>query len=116
MKVCGTISILREENGLNVSIERDGNTVGYIFLEEDFNDNEYTIIDAFIHPECKGNGLYSQSILKIIKEMPKIKINSILRSPEADRVWVSLFNRFSKNGCKIKCDKQNEHHYQIYRK
>jgi hypothetical protein len=96
------IEIIRDDFGLNVSLVEDGDEVGYITLEKDVRGNEFTIIDANIIPTFRGRGLYQRAILKLLTEIPSIKINSVFRSEEAERAWISLISKLPK---KVKIEK-----------
>jgi len=87
------IEIIRDDFGLNISLVYDGQEVGHMTLEKDVRANEYTIIDANIIPKFRGKGLYQKLLLKLLEEMPSIKINSVFRSPEAERAWVALLKK-----------------------
>lgn len=96
------IEIIRDDFGLNVSMIYDGEEIGHMMLEKDVRDNEFTIIDANIIPKFRGRGLYQRAIVKLLKEIPSIKINSVFRSPEAERAWVALLSKLPE---KVKVDK-----------
>jgi len=96
------IEIIRDDFGLNVSLIQDEEEVGYMTLEKDVRGNEFTIIDANIIPSFRGKGLYQRAILKLLTEIPSIKINSVFRSEEAERAWVSLIGKLPK---KVKIEK-----------
>lgn len=90
------IEIIRDDFGLNVSMIYDGEEIGHMALEKDIEGNEYTIIDANIITEFRGRGLYQRAIMKLLKEIPAIKINSVFRSTEAERAWVALLSKLPK--------------------
>jgi hypothetical protein len=96
------IEIIRDDFGLNISLVYDGQEVGHMTLEKDVKGNEYTIIDANIIPKFRGRGLYQKTILKLLDEIPSIKVNSVFRSEEAERAWVSLISKLPK---KVKIEK-----------
>lgn len=96
------VQIRRDDFGLEVSLIFNDEEVGHITLEKDIRGDEYTIIDANISPRFRGRGLYQRAILKLLKEMPSIKINSVFRSPEAERAWVSLLKKLPS---KVKVEK-----------
>jgi len=96
------IEIIRDDFGLSVSLINDNEDIGHMTLEKDVRDNEYTIIDANILPKYRGKGLYQKSIIKLLDEIPSIKINSVFRSSDAERAWVSLLKKLPK---KVKIEK-----------
>ncbi len=96
------IEIIRDDFGLDISLVYDGQEVGHMTLEKDVRGNEYTIIDANIIPKFRGRGLYQKAILNLLDEIPSIKINSVFRSEEAERAWVSLISKLPK---KVKIEK-----------
>jgi hypothetical protein len=96
------IEIIRDDFGLNISLVYDGQEVGHMTLEKDVKGNEYTIIDANIIPKFRGRGLYQKTILKLLDEIPSIKVDSVFRSEEAERAWVSLISKLPK---KVKIEK-----------
>ena len=87
------VQIRRDDFGLEVSLIFNDEEVGHITLEKDIRGDEYTIMDAGIHPKFRGRGLYQRAILKLLQEMPSIKINSVFRSSEAERAWVALLKK-----------------------
>lgn len=91
------IEIIRDDFGLEISMIYDDEEIGHMTLEKDIRGNEFTIIDANISPKFRGRGLYQRAIMKLLKEIPSIKINSVFRSPEAERAWVALLNKLPKN-------------------
>lgn len=91
------IEIIRDDFGLNVSMIYDGEEIGHITLEKDIKGNEFTIIDANIIPKFRGRGMYQRAITKLLKEIPTIVINSVFRSPEAERAWVALLKKLPSN-------------------
>jgi hypothetical protein len=96
------IEIIRDDYGLEISLVYDGEEVGHMTLEKDVRGNEYTIIDANIVPKFRGKGLYQKAIMKLLDEIPSIEINSVFRSQEAERAWVSLLSKLPK---KVKIEK-----------
>jgi len=96
------IEIVRDDFGLEVSLVHDNEEVGHMTLEKDIKGNEYTIIDANIIPKFRGMGLYQKAILNLLDEIPSMKINSVFRSEEAERAWVSLISKLPK---KVKIEK-----------
>lgn len=96
------IDIIRDDFGLNVSMIYDGEEIGHMTLEKDVRGNEFTIIDASIIPKFRGRGLYQRAIMKLLKEIPSIIINSVFRSPEAERAWVALLGKLPE---KVKVEK-----------
>jgi ribosomal protein S18 acetylase RimI-like enzyme len=87
------IEIIRDDFGLDISLVYNDEEVGHMTLEKDIRGNEYTIIDANIIPKFRGRGLYQKVLLKLLEEIPSIKINSVFRSVDAERAWVALLEK-----------------------
>ena len=58
---------------------------------------KYTISDATIDDEYKGNRIYPKTIISLFKEKPNIIINSVFRSPEAQKAWIYLLSNLPPN-------------------
>ena len=85
------------EGGFDVFIMNGDKKIGEIsFIEED-NPNQYTISDATIDDEYKGNRIYPKTIISLFKEKPNIIINSVFRSPEAQKAWIYLLSNLPPN-------------------
>lgn len=109
------ISVEEDEFSIMVDILHDGEKVGYIVLEKE-KDNEFTIIDAKIEPDYRGKGLYQKSIMELLEQNPKLKINSMFRSDEANFAWKSLMKKLP-NHIGLREKKYDEGiMYQIYMK
>ena len=67
----------------------NGDKIGEIALE---GDSTMTIIDSTIDEEYRGRGYYKQFLFQIVRRY-NIKINSVFRSPEADRAWSSFVGK-----------------------
>ena len=85
------------EGGFDVFIMNGDKKIGEIsFIEED-NPNQYTISDATIDDEYKGNRIYPKTIISLFKQKPNIIINSVFRSPEAQKAWIYLLSNLPPN-------------------
>jgi hypothetical protein len=85
------------EGGFDVFIMNGDKKIGEIsFIEED-KPNQYTISDATIDDEYKGNRIYPKTIISLFKEKPNIIINSVFRSPEAQKAWIYLLSNLPPN-------------------
>lgn len=90
------IEIFDVKHGFNVVIMMGDEKIGEIVFEDDGNNN-YTIVDANIHPDYRGKGLYRKAIISVFDVKPNAIINSVFRSPEADRAWQSLISKLPNN-------------------
>lgn len=106
-------SVLREENfipleslnivikdyqdGFNVHIMNGDKKIGEISFAKENLPNMYTIVDATIDDEYKGNRIYPKTIINLFKERPNIIINSLFRSPEAQKAWIYLLSNLPSN-------------------
>lgn len=90
------IEIHDVKHGVNVLIMMGDEKIGEIVFEDN-GDNNYTIVDANIHPDYRGKGLYRKAIISVFDEKPNAIINSVFRSPEADRAWQSLISKLPNN-------------------
>ena len=85
------------EGGFDVFIMNGDKKIGEIsFIEED-KPNQYTISDATIDDEYKGNRIYPKTIISLFKQKPNIIINSVFRSPEAQKAWIYLLSNLPPN-------------------
>lgn len=85
------------DGGFDVFIMGGNKKIGEISFVEDYRPNEYTIVDATINDEYKGNRIYPKTIINLFKERPNIIINSVFRSPEAEKAWKYLLNDLPAN-------------------
>jgi hypothetical protein len=85
------------EDGFDVYIMDGDKKIGEISFAKDVLPNAYTIIDATIDDEYKGNRIYPKTIINLFKEKPNIIINSLYRSPEANKSWIYLTNNLPPN-------------------
>ncbi len=83
------IVIHQSDSSITVDIIMDDTKVGEITLEKG-DENAYTIIDAEINNDFRGKGLYQKSLIKILYQIPNIRISSIFRSTSAERSWILL--------------------------
>ena len=90
------IEIFDVKHGFNVLIMMGDDKIGEIVFEDD-GDNNYTIVDANINPDYRGKGLYRKAIISVFDEKPNAIINSVFRSPEADRAWQSIISKLPNN-------------------
>ena len=75
------------DGGFDVFIMNKDKKIGEISFAEESRQNMYTIVDANIDDEYKGNRIYPKTIINLFKERPNIIINSTFRSPEAEKSW-----------------------------
>ncbi len=85
------------EGGFDVFIMNKDEKVGEISFAKESLPNLYTIVDASIDDEYKGNRIYPKTIINLFKERPNIIINSVFRSPEAEKSWRHLLNNLPPN-------------------
>jgi hypothetical protein len=71
--------------------------IGEISFAKESLPNVYTIVDATIDDEYKGNRIYPKTIINLFKERPNIIINSVFRSPEAEKSWRHLLSNLPSN-------------------
>ena len=91
------IEIYDVKYGFNVLIMMGDEKIGEIVFEEADDDINYTIIDAKIDPQYRKKGLYQKAIIKVFEVKPNIIINSVFRSPEAERSWELLVSKLPDN-------------------
>jgi hypothetical protein len=66
-------------------------------------------VDATIDDEYKGNRIYPKTIINLFKERPNIIINSVFRSPEAQKAWIYLLSNLPSNiGKSVKYYKEED--------
>ena len=63
------------EDGFDVFIMNKDKKIGEISFAKEDKPNQYTIVDATIYDEYKGNRIYSKTIINLFKERPNIIIN-----------------------------------------
>jgi len=85
------------EGGFDVFIMNGKKKIGEISFTKDSVPNEYTIVGATIDDEYKGNRIYPKTIINLFKERPNIIINSVFRSPEAQKAWIYLLGNLPPN-------------------
>ena len=85
------------EDGFDVFIMNKNKKIGEISFAKEDKPNQYTIVDATIDDEYKGNRIYSKTIINLFKERPNIIINSVFRSPEAEKAWKYLLSDLPSN-------------------
>jgi hypothetical protein len=85
------------EDGFDVFIMNKDKKIGEISFAKEDKPNQYTIVDATIDDEYKGNRIYSKTIINLFKERPNIIINSVFRSPEAEKAWKYLLSDLPSN-------------------
>ena len=85
------------EGGFDVFIMDGDKKIGEISFAEEDKPNQYTISDARIDDEYKGNRIYPKTIISLFKEKPNIIINSVFRSPEAQKAWIYLLSNLPPN-------------------
>jgi hypothetical protein len=85
------------EDGFDVFIMNKDKKIGEISFVKDDLPNAYTIVDATIDDEYKGNRIYPKTIINLFKERPNIIINSVFRSPEAEKSWRHLLSNLPSN-------------------
>jgi hypothetical protein len=85
------------DDGFDVFIMNKDKKIGEISFAEESRQNMYTIVDANIDDEYKGNRIYPKTIINLFKERPNIIINSVFRSPEAEKSWRYIFKNLPPN-------------------
>jgi len=85
------------DDGFDVFIMNKDKKIGEISFAKESRQNTYTIVDANIDDEYKGNRIYPKTIINLFKERPNIIINSVFRSPEAEKSWRYIFNNLPPN-------------------
>ena len=85
------------EDGFDVFIMNKDKKIGEISFAKEDKPNQYTIVDATIDDEYKVNRIYSKTIINLFKERPNIIINSVFRSPEAEKAWKYLLSDLPSN-------------------
>ena len=85
------------EGGFDVFIMNGDKKIGEISFTEEDKPNQYTISDATIDDEYKGNRIYPKTIISLFKQKPNIIINSVFRSPEAQKAWIYLLSNLPPN-------------------
>lgn len=85
------------EDGFDVFIMNKDKKIGEISFTQESIPNVYTIVDATIDDEYKGNRIYPKTIINLFKERPNIIINSVFRSPEAEKSWRHLLSNLPSN-------------------
>jgi hypothetical protein len=85
------------EDGFDVLIMNEDKQIGEISFAKESLPNVYTIVDATIDDEYKGNRIYPKTIINLFKERPNIIINSVFRSPEAEKSWRHLLSNLPSN-------------------
>ena len=85
------------DGGFDVFIMNKDKKIGEISFAEESRQNMYTIVDANIDDEYKGNRIYPKTIINLFKERPNIIINSTFRSPEAEKSWRYIFKNLPPN-------------------
>ena len=85
------------EGGFDVFIMDGDKKIGEISFTKEDQPNQYTISDATIDDEYKGNRIYPKTIINLFKEKPNIIINSVFRSPEAQKAWIYLLSNLPPN-------------------
>lgn len=74
-------------DGFDVFIMDGNKKIGEISFAKESIPNLYTIVDATIDDEYKGSRIYPKTIINLFKERPNLVINSVFRSPEAEKSW-----------------------------
>jgi len=86
------------EDGFDVLIMDGNKKIGGIsFAKEGNIPNLYTIVDATIDDEYKGSRIYPKTIINLFKERPSLIINSVFRSPEAEKSWRYILSNLPSN-------------------
>ena len=85
------------EDGFDVSIMNRDKKIGEISFAKENKPNQYTIVDATIDDEYKGNRIYPKTIINLFKERPNLIINSVFRSPDAEKAWIYLLSDLPSN-------------------
>lgn len=97
------------EDGFDVFIMDEDEQIGEISFAKESLPNVYTIVDATIDDEYKGNRIYPKTIINLFKERPNIIINSVFRSPEAEKAWRYLLSNLPSNiGKSVKYYKEED--------
>ena len=97
------------EGGFDVFIMDGDKKIGEISFTKEDQPNQYTIVDATIDDEYKGNRIYPKTIINLFKERPNIIINSVFRSPEAKKAWIYLLSNLPSNiGKSVKYYKEED--------
>ena len=91
------IDIKDFDDGFDVFIMNKDKKIGEIAFAKESRQNTYTIVDANIDDEYKGNRIYPKTIINLFKERPNIIINSVFRSPEAEKSWRYILNNLPPN-------------------
>ena len=94
------------EDGFDVFIMDKDNKIGEISFVKESRPNQYTIVDATIDDEYKGQRIYPKTIVNIFKHKPNIIINSVFRSNEAEKSWRYILDELPSN------IEQNIEHYE----
>lgn len=94
-----TLSMVIEDydDGFDVYIMNKDKKIGEISFTKESLPNQYTIVDATIDDEYKGNRIYPKTIINLFKERPNLIINSLFRSPEAQKSWTYILNNLPSN-------------------
>lgn len=85
------------DDGFDVFIMNKDKKIGEISFAKESRQNTYTIVDANIDDEYKGNRIYPKTIINLFKERPNIIINSVFRSPEAEKSWKYILKNLPPN-------------------
>ena len=97
------------EDGFDVLIMNGDKKIGEISFVKESIPNLYTIVDATIDDEYKGNRIYPKTIINLFKERPNIIINSVFRSPEAEKAWRYILSNLPPNiGKSVKYYKEED--------
>ena len=97
------------DGGFDVFIMNGDKKIGEISFAKESLPNLYTIVDATIDDEYKGNRIYPKTIINLFKERPNIIINSLFRSPEATKAWIYLLSNLPPNiGKSVKYYKEED--------
>ena len=97
------------EDGFDVFIMNGDKKIGEISFVKESIPNLYTIVDATIDNEYKGNRIYPKTIINLFKERPNIIINSVFRSPEAEKAWRDILSNLPSNiGKSVKYYKEED--------
>ena len=85
------------DDGFDVFIMDEDKKIGEISFAKENIPNIYTIVDATIDDEYKGSRIYPKTIINLFKERPNLIINSVFRSPEAEKSWRYILNNLPSN-------------------
>ena len=85
------------EDGFDVFIMNGDKKIGEISFAKEDKPDQYTIVDATIDDEYKGNRIYPKTIINLFKERPNLIINSVFRSPDAEKAWIYLLSDLPSN-------------------